>query len=142
MQNNQASLRQMHLHDTRFATSPNQDRYAIMEQQEMDRRDGKTLIGSGPPYSSVGGMGGSVIKMGQQGYHRIAGNSERDGNAGETTWNNNTGHQMTMAQRSSFPAPDALMGFAYNNVYQMEHQRQQLWQRQHQVDHNPSFDNQ
>jgi len=148
LQNNQASLHQMHLRDKRFATSPNDDRYAIMEQQEVDRRDDMTLVGSGPPHSSVG-MAGYVMggygrasmnhngMMGHQVYHGIAGNGERDGNVGEITWNNNTGHQMTMAQRPSLPAPNALMGFAYNNVYQMEHQGQQLWQRQHQVDYNP-----
>jgi hypothetical protein len=148
LQNNQASLRQMHLLDKRFATRPNHDRYDIMEQQEVDRRDDRTLVDSGPPHSSVGmagyamgGYGSASMNhngmMGHQVYHGIAGNGERDGNVGKITWNNNTGHQMTMAQRPSLPAPNALMGFAYNNVYQMEHQGQQLWQRQHQVDYNP-----
>jgi len=151
LQNNQASLRQMHLLDKKIATSPIHDRYAIMKQQEVDRRDDRTLIGSGPPHSSVGGMAGSAIgvygsammnhngKMGQQWYHGIAGNGERDGNAGEIIWNNNTGHQITMAQRAYLPASNALRGFAYNNVHQMEHQGQQLWQRQYQVDHHPSL---
>jgi hypothetical protein len=126
-------------------TEERQDRYAGLELQEVDMRDVRTLVDSGPPHSSVGmagyAMGGydSINMthngmMGQQGYRRISGNGESDGNAGKTTWNNNTGHQMMMAHQP----PHNLMVGEWGSPYNHEHHMMQhvqlppLYEQSHQ----------
>ena len=66
------------------STDERHDRYAGMVHQEVGRQDIRTLVDSGPPHSSVGGMAGSAMggygsinmthngMMGQQGYQSHA----------------------------------------------------------------------
>jgi hypothetical protein len=126
-------------------TEERQDRYAGLELQEVDMRDVRTLVDSGPTHSSVGMAGyamggyGSINMthngmMGQQGYRRIAGNGASDGNAGKTTWNNNTGHQMMMAHQPPLNLMVGEWGSPYNNEHHMMQQGQlpQLYEQGHQ----------
>jgi len=126
-------------------TDERQDRYAGMEQEEVSRRDARTLVDSGPPHLAVG-MGGSAVgeygsinmthngMMGQQRYHGTAGNGESDGIAGKTTWNNNTGHQMMMAHQSPLDLMVNEWGSPYNHEHHMMYQGQlpQLYEQGHQ----------
>jgi hypothetical protein len=100
------------------STDERQDRYAGIEQHGVDRRDDR-LVYSGHPHSTVGGMAMHQSAMGGYGSANVtynngmtgqmlqgmAGTGNMGGNAGQTVWNTNAGHQLMMAQQPSLPAP-------------------------------------
>jgi hypothetical protein len=125
-----------------------QDRYAGAEQQELDMRDDKTLVDSGPPHTTVSGMaiagsamGGYGIAnmtnnrmIGQQGHQGMAGNGAMGCNAGDTIVNEYTGMMTEPSSSSNLTQDDCTLdlimgklGHTYNHAHhatQLGHQSQ------------------
>jgi hypothetical protein len=76
-------------------------------------------------------------------YQGMAGNGNMGGNAVETVWNTNAGHQMMMAQQPSLPAPILMsenpnLASKYYDELHTKHQGKQMQQHHRLADSHPN----